>query len=64
MCVTGRVPATEDEIVEWFEERAAIIEFCGNRDRKNAEKLAAIRVRKQFGYLPDCVLERLDKEAD
>ena len=48
---------SDDDILEWFHERAAIIEIDGKRDRVTANKLAGICVRKQFGSVPDCVME-------
>ena len=48
---------SDADILEWFHERTAIIEIDGKRDRVTANKLAGICVRKQFGSVPDCVME-------
>ena len=48
---------TDEEILEAFRERQAIIELDGKRDPVNAAKLAGQCMRKQFGRVPDCVLE-------
>ena len=55
---------TDADIYELWEERAAIIEFDGNRDRANAEKLAAIRIRKQFGRVPQQILDAVNPEPE
>lgn len=47
---------TDEEIIEAFKERAAIIELLGKRDPVNAAKMAGGCIRKQFGRVPDCVL--------
>ena len=55
---------TDADIYELWEERAAIIEFDGNRDRANAEKLAAIRIRKQFGRVPQQILDVVNQDKE
>lgn len=39
---------TEQEQIEWYEERAAILEFDGGHNRQEAERLAYWQWRKQF----------------
>ena len=56
--------ASDADIYELWEERAAIIEFDGNRDRANAEKLAAIRIRKQFGWVPQRILDVVNQDKE
>lgn len=50
-------PMTDDEILEAFRERMAIVEVDGKRDPVNAAKVAGSCMRKQFGRVPDCVLK-------
>lgn len=55
---------TDDELIERWHERAAIVEYLGERSRKNADKVAAIWIRRVFGKLPVVIMERLDKSVD
>lgn len=54
---------TEAEIVDEFLERAGIIEHEGHRDRATANKLAGICIRKRFGFVPQVVMEIIEKES-
>ena len=47
---------TEAELIEWFEERAAIREYCGGYDRQRANFLAARDLKKEFGTVPDKII--------
>ena len=40
---------TEKEIIELWEERAAIIEFDGDRSRSDAERRAYVQVKRMLG---------------
>lgn len=51
--------ATDDDIVERWEERAAIIEYLGNVSRRFAEVKAAMEIRKAYGRVPAAVVERM-----
>ncbi len=42
-------PPAADEVVEFFIERAAIIQYDGGRDRLDAEAMAAIETVARFG---------------
>jgi hypothetical protein len=48
----------DETITERWEERAAILEYDAGMTRKNAERLAAISVRRLFGRLPEVVREQ------
>lgn len=37
------------EAIEYFEERSAVIEFCGNEKRIHAESLALREIAPKFG---------------
>jgi hypothetical protein len=54
--------ADDNTITERWEERAAILEFDAGMARKNAERLAAISVRRLFGRLPDAVMEQVREQ--
>ena len=51
---------TDDELIERWHERAAIVEYLGDRSRKNADKVAAIWIRRVFGRLPDAIKKELE----
>jgi len=51
--------ADDETIIERWEERAAIMEYCGGKSRKSADRLAAIQIKRMFGRLPDVILEQL-----
>lgn len=55
---------TDEDILAAFRERQAIIEVLGKRDPVNAAKLAGQCMRKQFGRVPDCVLEVIKQVED
>lgn len=57
------IESSDDAIAEWWIERAAIIEFHGGRGRENAEKLAAICVRRKFGRVPNEILEKIKEKG-
>lgn len=59
----GPKPATScklDMVEEW-QERAAIREFDGGMDRQIAEKYAAKDIEKMYGFVPDEVIKRVQK---
>ena len=57
--MSASTDASDETITERWEERAAILEFDAGMTRKNAERLAAISVRRLFGRLPDAVREQV-----
>lgn len=59
----GPKPATScgPDMVEEWQERAAIREFDGGMDRHIAEKYAAKDVEKMYGFLPDEVAEATER---
>lgn len=50
---------TDDELIERWHERAAIVEYLGERSRENADKVAAIWIKRVFGRLPDAIRKEL-----
>lgn len=52
---------TDDEIVQRWNERAAILEFDGKKSRESAERLAAVQVKRTCGRLPQSVIDLIDK---
>ena len=50
---------TDADYLERFEERAAVREYDGNVSRSRAEYLAARDVKEEYGFVPDCILERI-----
>lgn len=59
----GPKPATScklDMVEEW-QERAAIREFDGGMDRQIAEKYAAKDIEKMYGFVPDEVTEAMER---
>ena len=51
----------ESEILEIWEERAAIREFCGGESRVKAEFSAAMELKRMLGFVPDLVTEIMEK---
>ena len=59
----GSKPATScklDMVEEW-QERAAIREFDGGMDRQIAEKYAAKDIEKMYGFVPDEVRQAMER---
>ena len=59
----GPRPATNcklDMVEEW-QERAAIREFDGGMERRMAEKYAAKDIEKMYGFVPDAVQEAVER---
>lgn len=59
----GSKPATScklDMVEEW-QERAAIREFDGGMERQIAEKYAAKDIEKMYGFVPDTVREAVER---
>ena len=59
----GPKPATScklDMVEEW-QERAAIREFDGGMERRIAEKYAAKDIEKMYGFVPDAVREAMER---
>ena len=55
---------TDEEILELWNERAAIREYDGERDRKWAEQRAVVDVRNMLGSVPDWLVKMVwDKPA-
>jgi len=54
---------TDDDIIERFEERAAICEYDGKLLRVDAETLARFEIKK-LGKVPAEVLERCKKTIE
>ena len=55
---------TEDELIELFDERAAIREFDGGMSRKDAEREAYYDLRRLVGndvYIPEAIRELVRK---
>ena len=52
---------TDEEILELWNERAAIREYDGERDRKWAEQRAVVDVRKMIGTVPKWLLDLVKK---
>lgn len=50
---------TEQEIVEWWNERAAIRQFKGGMGLQRANFLAAREVRERFGTVPQRITEKI-----
>ena len=50
---------TDEELVEWWEERAAIREFCGGYDRQRANALAARDLKAAFGKVPQSIVNQV-----
>jgi hypothetical protein len=50
----------ESEILEIWEERAAIREFCGGESRVKAEFSAAMEIRRQIGFIPNAIREVME----
>lgn len=55
-----RMDWTDDELIERWHERAAILEYLGGRKRKDAERVAAIWIRRVFGRLPEAIKRELE----
>lgn len=53
---------TDEQIEEWWEERAAIRQFDGGLDRRRAEYLAAIDAKRFAGRITDHILRRIGIE--
>lgn len=55
---------TDEDILELWNERAAIREYDGQRDRRWAEQRAIVDVRDMIGYVPDWLVKMVkDKPA-
>ena len=52
---------TEKELVEWWEERAAVREFDGGMGRQRANFLAARELRDLFGFVPQSIANRISR---
>ena len=52
---------TEAEILEIWEERAAIREFCGLESRVKAEFSAAQELKRMLGFVPELVMEMMER---
>ena len=50
---------TDDDILEAWDERAAIHENEGKLSRQFAEHKAAMAVRAKYGRVPKCVTDRM-----
>ena len=48
-------PDSDEAIDEFWEERAAVREFDGGLSKGQAERLAAIDTRKEFGRITDAI---------
>ena len=48
---------TDEELLELWNERAAIREYDGQLDRKRAEQRAVVDVRKIIGYAPQWLVD-------
>ena len=48
-------------MAEFWNERAAIREFCGGMDRAKAEFLAVRDTRKEFGECPAEIVDRVQE---
>lgn len=55
---------SDEDIYQWWSERAAIMEFDGGRSRVDSEFHAAKAVRSVFGSIPECVREAIGKKQD
>ena len=52
------------DMVEEWQERAAIREFDGGMDRQIAEKYAAKDIEKMYGFVPETVREAMGRGRD
>ena len=52
-------PPTDDDILEAWDERAAMHEYEGKLSRRFAEHKAAMAVRAKYGKVPKCVTDRM-----
>ena len=52
-------PPTDDDILEAWDERAAMHENEGKLSRQFAEHKAAMSVRAKYGRVPKCVTDRM-----
>ena len=50
--VSDMVSVLNDDLREFYEERAGILEFDGNNDRSLAEALALLETAKRYGWPP------------
>ena len=50
---------TEKDVIEWWGERAGILEYDGHHSMRHAELLAAREVKRRFGGVPDEITQRL-----
>lgn len=56
-------PPTDIDILEDFDERAAMHENEGKLSRKFAETKAAMAVRRKYGRVPKCVTDRMKNDC-
>lgn len=52
---------TDEDLAEWWNERAAIQHFDGGLDRREAEKRAYFAIKKEFGRVPKVVVDWMRK---
>jgi hypothetical protein len=50
--VSDMVSVLNDDLRDFYEERAGILEFDGNNDRSLAEALALLEIAKLYGWPP------------
>lgn len=50
--VSDMVSVLNDDLRDFYEERAGIFEFDGNNDRSLAEALALLEIAKLYGWPP------------
>jgi hypothetical protein len=55
-------PPTDDDILEAWDERAAIHEHEGKLSRTFAEHKAAMVVRAKYGRVPKCVTDAMKND--